>query len=837
MEVIVGPKRAIGLAWSVIATSPDKRPRGPWKQYMTQRADEQTLAMWYRDGCRHWAVVTGAISGLVILDFDGADGQALAERWGIKPHVRTPSGGYHWYLQHPGWYVQTLNSKAKHALGEMWPGLDIRADGGYALFSGQTMAGSYTWLREPEPDPITSVPHDVAEFLGLLAPRDREPPAQPKRATQYSRSSRIDERLLSQAITKAQRGEGRNNTGFWLAQQLHDNAVDYASAAATMREYQAAVTNVADGHGHNSPYRWEEAERSLASAYAMPQREPWQDRAPRGTAAHARPPISNTTDPDQTCQGGMSGEDGDDLPVIYRHWQLREKLDAVWTVIDQQNADMIAAGVIDGEGPLVMRPGSTILHTLEWIDNGRQAPALTICELCEPQVAGILSRRFNWLGKSRQDGDGAVNPDAQVAKLMLMDSRRKPGVPLPQVSRVASHPILGSDYVLITRPGWHPSEGVWYAPGPALNGMPNISATPTLEQVNKALDLLLEDVLGGFNFCAPSETATALAAIILPTVRRVIDGPTPLHLFEAADQGSGKTLLAEACCLAGTGQDIPPQPFSPRPDESRKMIMATLLAGRPALILDNIDTSRHELDSQELALATTGTTYSDRILGASEMASVPNDLLWCGTGNNVHASKDMARRIVRGRIQRVHNPGNRPARELFKHHPLLAWIRGHQSDITAAILTLVQHWLAAGRPPGLSEIESYESWSHVVGGILTAAGYPHLLGNRADWLQSQGLDDQWGDFVHFWAEAVAAQPTLDSVVTFTAAQLLPVALAHDCLGSVLGHDPSARSQAIALGKALITKRGCVYGPWVINVAKDKHSNVNRYWLSPSEDRR
>ena len=70
-------------------------------------------------------------------------GRTTMERLGLSPHVRTGSGGYHVYAKHPGWHVPTLNGKAKKILSERWPGLDVKGDGGYTIFTGSTEKGGY----------------------------------------------------------------------------------------------------------------------------------------------------------------------------------------------------------------------------------------------------------------------------------------------------------------------------------------------------------------------------------------------------------------------------------------------------------------------------------------------------------------------------------------------------------------------------------------------------------------------------------------------------------------------------------------------------------------------
>ena len=75
-----------------------------------------------------WAVITGAVSAVVVLDFDGETGNRTRTALKLTPHVKTGSGGSHVYVDHPGWGTTTVYGKSKQILGEQFPGLDIRAN-------------------------------------------------------------------------------------------------------------------------------------------------------------------------------------------------------------------------------------------------------------------------------------------------------------------------------------------------------------------------------------------------------------------------------------------------------------------------------------------------------------------------------------------------------------------------------------------------------------------------------------------------------------------------------------------------------------------------------------
>jgi hypothetical protein len=148
--------QAIERGWSVLPCRTNKIPLvRSWKEYQRRRPSLQEVAGWFENlKPPAWAVITGAVSGLVVLDFDGAPGAETMKRLGLDPHCQTPSSGFHVYLTYPGHRVATVNSKIKRQLAQDYPGLDIRGDGGYAIFHGRNEIGYYRSLRRPKPDPV-----------------------------------------------------------------------------------------------------------------------------------------------------------------------------------------------------------------------------------------------------------------------------------------------------------------------------------------------------------------------------------------------------------------------------------------------------------------------------------------------------------------------------------------------------------------------------------------------------------------------------------------------------------------------------------------------------------
>ena len=99
-----------------------------------------------------------------------------------------------------------------------------------------------------------------------------------------------------------------------------------------------------------------------------------------------------------------------------------------------------------------------------------------------------------------------------------------------------------------------------------------------------AAKAVLFDLLQDFRFADEASLAHAIALMVLPLVRLMIDGPTPLHLIGASTAGTGKNLLIDVILQAITGGSI--ARFAPATDdqEMRKRITAILLGRTPGRV-------------------------------------------------------------------------------------------------------------------------------------------------------------------------------------------------------------------------------------------------------------
>lgn len=300
---------------------------------------------------------------------------------------------------------------------------------------------------------------------------------------------------------------------------------------------------------------------------------------------------------------------------------------------------------------------------LTWVvpdDEGR--PVATT--ITEERLRHMLARLAIWKRLNAKGELVAAPPPLSVVKSVLAT----PDPALPVLVGIVNTPVFGRNGKLLTSPGYHPDARLLYAPMSGFT-VPAISVRPSAAEIAGARNLLCEDLLGDFPFVGPAELAHVVALLLLGFLRGMIDGPTPLHLIEKPTPGSGATLMVDAIAtiLTGAGASVMTEG---RDDEEWRKRVTAKLRQIPAIVL--IDNLRNKLDSAAVAAALTAPFWEDRILGASEMARLPIRCLWIATGNNPEFSNEMARRLVRIRLDpHVERPWQRTD---FRHPDLMTSI-------------------------------------------------------------------------------------------------------------------------------------------------------------------
>jgi putative DNA primase/helicase len=262
-------------------------------------------------------------------------------------------------------------------------------------------------------------------------------------------------------------------------------------------------------------------------------------------------------------------------------------------------------------------------------------------------------------------------------------------------------------------------------------------------------------------------------------------------------------------------------------EEWRKRITALLLRAPVVILVDNVC---RRIDSAALAAVLTTTVWTDRILGKTATVTVPIRAIWLATGNNVTVSNEIARRSLWMRLDaRTDMPWQRSG---FRHPDLRGWALKNRGRLVHAGLTLVQAWLAAGRPSGEANLGSFESWASTIGGILKVAGVPGFLANADQlYIQADAENQEWRAFVARWWDTHADGRVGTDQLYDIADDL---AYQEGLLVEVLG-DGGERSKRTRLGKALGRLRDRIFSGFrIIDEGEDRRGR-RRYRLERVAD--
>jgi putative DNA primase/helicase len=142
-----------------------KHPGVKWAHLQNQRVTKDELLDWYPMFANGVGFITGAISGFIVIESDGPEGETVLAEFeklhGPLPEtlvIRSGSGrGLHRHFKHPNYKVKTAaNPQIK---------LDIKGDGGFCILppSRHKSGGLYKIVHNAEP---AELPQGLLEYIG-----------------------------------------------------------------------------------------------------------------------------------------------------------------------------------------------------------------------------------------------------------------------------------------------------------------------------------------------------------------------------------------------------------------------------------------------------------------------------------------------------------------------------------------------------------------------------------------------------------------------------------------------------------------------------------------------
>jgi len=514
--------------------------------------------------------------------------------------------------------------------------------------------------------------------------------------------------------------------------------------------------------------------------------------------------LAQRSEPDAV---GASGPQADDRTIIINDRHPAE-------IIADFRRIMRASNTV----PDVFRRGNELVHLVAV--SGEEKPAVIAADT--QWVWGRIARHCEcYTQRVKKTGiDLAPSfPPWQIAADLC--SHVDPA--LPEFECVVSSPVFDRDGRLVSRPGYDKESGLWVHYAGGLDPL-EVAEVPSDEQVEQARALIVDELLADFPFEEPADRAGAVALLLLPFVRRMIAGPTPLHLVDAPVPGAGKSLLSDCCLWPALGGPPEPAHLGKDDDSAEKRLLALLYSGAQTVFFDNIPQGAVvNLPSLAFVLATTRMT--GRLLGQTKMVSPPNNAVWVATGNNVGSSHEIERRFLRICIDpRMECPERRTG---FRHR-LPQWAEQEREQLVWAACTLVQHWIAGGKKAGSLVKGTYQSWASTMSGILEAAGINGLGEREANAGAVSGEGLSWRALFAEWAAEFG-----DAAVSVTQICDMDAELEEPTLPPIVGAQASTTlgRTRLKLSEKLKEIEGRVYDGRCVEIVKSGRTGRPAYRLA------
>jgi len=445
-----------------------------------------------------------------------------------------------------------------------------------------------------------------------------------------------------------------------------------------------------------------------------------------------------------------------------------------------------------------------------------------------PALRNALDNVADFFSENRNGRIQVPPPDKVVENILASEE-----LPFPALEGIIECPVMRPDGTVLNTRGYDHVTRLFYAPL-LDSAIPDVPQHPSDRHVVRA-KALLDDILCDFPFEDAPSKANAIAFMLSAPARPLIDGCVPLFLNQAREQGTGKGLLIDVCTHISTGRIQPKSTAPTQKAEWCKSITSELLLGRQLIIYDNVE---DKIKSADLAAALTTTSWTDRKLGTSNQITVPQRAVWAATGNNILLAGDIARRSYMTMLNAdVVNPSRRDG---FRHPDLLAYVREHQPQLLAALLTLIRAWIVAGRTVAdTPRMGSFESWCRVIGGILANAGITGFLGNRALLESADDTRQEWAAFLEavfqvtngkvFFARQVATQ-----LIAATPDSALRISVPSELLRKMDAQSPELAARLI--GEALSSRQRARYGKcgWMVQKAGDRLHGTQPWIITHSD---
>ncbi len=469
-------------------------------------------------------------------------------------------------------------------------------------------------------------------------------------------------------------------------------------------------------------------------------------RAPRRERTSKRPDGPPGDDPPPA--GDEGGDGGEDKRPVIRWVQ-----NLLPEVVDEAEDAIIKSGlrIFQRAGFLVR----VVRRDMPSVRHFKRRPpgSLGILTVDEPYLIEALTRAARWQkwnarakkpGATPEDPLGWWVPCMAPERVATTYLSRRGHWQLPRLWSAISSPTLRPDGTVLQDPGYDAATQSWY--DPCGIQFPRIPESPSHDDAAAALKVFGQ-AFESFPFETNADRAVALSLALTALVRRSLPS-APLGAITAPVMASGKTLLADCIAILATGVSAPAMKYADTDEEATKTMLAVLAEGDQVVLIDNVE---RPLEGDTLCAVLTSEAYRQRVLGRTEMMSVPTTTLFLATGNHLVISGDLRTRAL---LCRIDPKTEHPEQRQFAGEKR-EWMTQHRPELVAAGLTILRAFIATEQRTDdhCKTWGRFERWSDMVRAPLIWLGCADPCESLADLAKEDPERIELVRFIAAWEAA------------------------------------------------------------------------------------
>jgi hypothetical protein len=243
-------------------------------------------------------------------------------------------------------------------------------------------------------------------------------------------------------------------------------------------------------------------------------------------------------------------------------------------------------------------------------------------------------------------------------------------------------------------------------------------------------DVLLE----GWDFKDVLAKDAAIAMFLTAVQRRLIhdnDG-CPTFAVSAPSQASGKTALVQLMSHIVFDRPIAATSWTKDDTEMSKHLVAILREGHPCVLFDNL-AEGEAIEGNELAKAVTSAAYSSRLLGENRDITLPTQVLWIFTGNNITTTGDFNSRTIKIYLD---PKMERPEARIYSRVDLAGWADANRATFFEHAINVLSNGSCVANGG-----TRFKLWGELVYKPLLASGANQVV----DLLRENVIEDSQGE--------------------------------------------------------------------------------------------